>query len=188
VRALAIVKHGFTLAGLRKPKGLRYVVPVLMLTGRIASAEVVDRVLAVVAGQLIMLSDVTAVRDLGIIQPVAGADPVGSVLARLIDRELMLAEVDRYAPPEPDTADIDREVAAVRARFPSQQAFDATLARSGIDVTHVREIERQNLRLRAYLDQRFVLTDNDAERRQSLIDDWVAGLRRRTAIIDLYKP
>jgi len=101
------------------------------------------------------------VRALGIIEPSPGADPVGSVLSRLIDRELMLAEVDRYAPPEPDAADIDREVAGVRARFPSQKVFDDTLARSGYDVTHVREIERQNLRLRAYLDQRFNAPEND---------------------------
>jgi hypothetical protein len=154
----------------------------------VASAEVVDRVLAVVAGQLIMLSDVTAARDLGIIQAEAGGDPVGSVLGRLIDRELMLAEVDRYAPTEPESADIDREVAAVRARFPSQKAFDDALARSGIDVTHVREIERQNLRLRAYLDQRFNAPENDPGRRQALIDDWVASLRRRTPVINLYKP
>ena len=160
----------------------------VQLHAAVVGAETVDRVLAVVAGQLIMLSDVTAVSALGIIEPSPGADPTGSVLSRLIDRELMLAEVDRYAPPEPDAAEIDREVAAVRARFPSQKVFDDTLARSGYDVTHVREIERQNLRLRAYLDQRFTAPDNDAARRQSLIDDWVAGLRRRAPIYNLYKP
>ena len=62
------------------------------------------------------------------------------------------------------------------------------LARSGFDVTHVREIVRQNLRLRAYLDQRFNAPDNDAGRRQTLIDDWVAGLRRRSQVVNLYKP
>jgi hypothetical protein len=160
----------------------------MQLHAAIVGAETVDRVLAVVAGQLIMLSDVTAVHALGIIEPSSGADPTESVLSRLIDRELMLAEVDRYAPPEPDAAEIDREVAAVRARFPSQKVFDDTLARSGYDVTHVREIERQNLRLRAYLEQRFTAPDNDTARRQSLIDDWVAGLRRRTPIINLYRP
>jgi hypothetical protein len=154
----------------------------------IVGAETIDRVLAVVAGQLIMLSDVTAVRALGIVEPAPGGDPIGSVLARLIDRELMLAEVDRYAPPEPDAADIDREVAVVRARFASQKAFDDTLARSGFDVTHVREIVRQNQRLRAYLEQRFTVPDNDAGRRQSVIDEWVAGLRRRTPVLNLYKP
>src|SRR5215471_12429717 len=99
---------------------------VLALAAPLA-AETIDRVLAVVAGQLIMLSDVTAVRDLGIVAPTPGADPVGSVLGKLIDRELMLAEVDRYAPPEPETAEVDREAAAVRARFPSEKAFNDVL-------------------------------------------------------------
>jgi hypothetical protein len=52
----------------------------------------------------------------------------------------------------------------------------------------VREIVRQNLRLRAYLDQRFTSPDGDQPRRQMLIDDWVVSLRRRTPIINLYTP
>jgi len=152
-----------------------------------AAAETIDRVLAVVAGQLIMMSDVTAARDLGIVAPAAGADPVGAVLASLIDRELMLAEVDRYAPPEPETVEIDREMGAVRRRFPTDKAFTDVLARSGFDAAHVREIVRQNLRLRAYLDQRFTAPDGDQRRRQQLIDDWVASLRRRTPVVNLYK-
>ena len=135
-------------------------------------ADTIDRVLAVVAGQLITLSDLNAMRDLGIITPAPNsADPTGDVLAKLIDRELMLAEVERYAPPEPESADIDREVAVVRARFPSQKAFDDVLARAGFDLGHVREIVRQNLRLKAYLDQRFAVA-TDEQRRQTMIDDW----------------
>ena len=150
-------------------------------------ADTIDRVLAVVAGQLITLSDLNAMRDLGIITAAPNStDPTGDVLAKLIDRELMLAEVERYAPPEPDSADIDREVAVVRARFPSQKAFDDVLARTGFDVGHVHEIVRQNLRLKAYLDQRFAVA-TDEQRRQTMIDDWVAGLRRRTPAINLYK-
>jgi hypothetical protein len=152
------------------------------------AAETIDRVLAVVAGQLITQSDLNAMRDLGIVSPSpAASDPTADVLARLTDRELMLAEVERYAPPEPDSADIDREFAVVRARFPSQKAFDDVLARSGFDVMHVREIVRQNLRLKAYLDQRFAVANNDEQRRQMLIDDWVAGLRRRTPPVNLYR-
>src|SRR5262245_29227888 len=64
-------------------------------------AETIDRVLAVAAGQIITLSDVNAARDLGIATPGAAADPVRAVLSQLIDRELVLAEVERYAPPEP---------------------------------------------------------------------------------------
>ena len=148
-----------------------------------AHAEIVDRVLAVVSGDLITLTDVTAARDLGLVSPGDAADPVRAVLAQLVDRELQLAEVERYAPAEPKAEEVDREVQVVRARFASQQAFDAVLARSGIDLQHLRETLRENLRIRAYLDQRFATAD---ERRQQRIAEWMAGLRRRADILDLY--
>jgi hypothetical protein len=146
-------------------------------------AETIDRVLAVVGGQLITLSDVTAATDLGLQSADGAADPVRAVLSKLIDRELVLAEVDRYAPPEPTAEAVDREVARVRQHFPSAAAFDAALARSGIDEQHLRETLRQDLRLRAYLDQRF---SANGERRAALIDEWMTGLRRRGDVIDLY--
>ena len=185
-------------------------------------AEVIDRVLAVVAGQLITLTDVTAAIDLGLESPDGAADPVRAVLSKLIDRELVLAEVDRYAPPEPTTAATDGEVARVRARFASDAAFEAALARSGIDVAHLRGTMRDELRIQAYLDQRFTVqppTEDEigkyyrehaaeftrggatmtfeaarpeivqalaARARQSLVSDWITGLRRRAEITDLY--
>jgi hypothetical protein len=153
------------------------------LLGVITAAETIDRVLAVVAGQVILLSDVTAARDLGLQTTDGAADPVRAVLVKLIDRELVLAEVDRYAPPEPDAAAVDRGVDALRARFPSRQAFDATLEKSGIDENHVRETVRQDLRVTAYLEQRFATA---GDRRTQLVTDWMAGLRRRGDVIDLY--
>lgn len=147
------------------------------------SGEVIDRVLAVVNGSLITLSDVSGAFELGLVKPRDSGDRVRDVLVQLIDRELQLTEVDRYAPPEPSAADVDREVVTVRSRFPSPEAFEAVLARSGIDLAHLRETLRENLRIRAYLDQRFSVSD---ERRQQVVEDWIAGLRRRADIIDLY--
>jgi hypothetical protein len=187
-----------------------------------AADEVIDRVLAVVAGDVITLGDVMAARDLGLVTVAASADPIRAILSTLIDRSLVLAEVDRYAPPEPDAASIDREVEAVRARFSDARAFEAALARVGMDDKYLRETLRQDLRIRAYLQQRFTVpspTDDElgayyrehaqafvrdgrplsfddaraqvleaatAERRQALVDAWVAGLRRRAEITDLY--
>ena len=153
------------------------------MAGPAVRAETIDRVLAVVAGQIITLTDVTAARDLGLETTDNAADPVRAVLSKLIDRELTLAEVDRYAPPEPSAEAVDRELARVRQRFAPAQ-FESVLARSGIDQKHVRETLRQNLRIKAYLDQRFSATDSD--RRQALVEEWVAGLRRRADIADLY--
>jgi hypothetical protein len=156
----------------------------IVLLGRaVVSAETIDRVLAVVTGQLITLSDVTAARDLGLQSADGTPDPIRAVLVKLIDRELILAEVDRYAPPEPSTDAVDREVQRVRERFPSQAALDAALARSGIDQRHLREMLRDDLRIRTYLDQRFATA---ADRREALVEEWLAGLRRRGDISDLY--
>jgi peptidyl-prolyl cis-trans isomerase SurA len=132
--------------------------------------DIVDRVLAVVSGDVILLSDVDAARAFGLLAP-PGSDPVGSVLSQLIDRELVLAEVERYAPPEPPASAVDRELEQVRRRFPSAQAFDAALARTGIDLSHLRETLRENLRIRAYLDQRFtVLSPTEEEVRRYFLD------------------
>jgi hypothetical protein len=155
----------------------------VLVVGRAASAEVIDRVLAVVAGNLITLSDVNAAYELGLVTPRSSVDPIRDVLSQLVDRELEMAEVDRYAPAEPSRADVDREVQQVRSRFPTEAAFDAVLARTGIDLAHLRETLRENLRLRAYLAERFTTSD---DRRQQIVDDWIAGLRRRADIIDLY--
>jgi hypothetical protein len=146
-------------------------------------AETIDRVLAVVANQLITLSDVTAAIDLGLQRSDGAADPVRAVLTKLIDRELVLAEVDRYAPAEPTAEQVDREVQAVRQRFPEPAAFEAALARSGIDERHLRETLRQDLRMRAYLDQRF---STIRDRRPSAVDEWMTGLRQRGGVVDLY--
>jgi hypothetical protein len=157
---------------------------VLALFAAAARAETIDRVLAVVSGQLITLSDVTAARDLGLQNGDGAADPVRAILTKLIERELVLAEVDRYAPQEPTAEAVDLEVQHVRSRFASPAALDAALARSGIDERHLRETLRQDLRVAAYMTQRFTASE---DRRQAAIAEWMSGLRRRADVIDLYR-
>jgi parvulin-like peptidyl-prolyl isomerase len=149
------------------------------------SAEVIDRVLAVAAGEVIMLSDVVAARELGFVAA-TGQDPTREALTALIDRALILAEVERYAPPEPGADALEAELRALRLRFADQDAYEAALARTGRTETHLRETIRQNLRIRAYLEQRFTAAGPAPQ--QSLVDEWVAGLRRRADIVDLYRP
>ena len=95
--------------------------------GAAARAETIDRVLAVVANQLITLSDVTAAIDLGLQSTDGTADPVRAVLTKLIDRELVLAEVERYAPAEPTAEQVDREVQRVQQRLPTPAGIDHAL-------------------------------------------------------------
>jgi hypothetical protein len=148
--------------------------------------EVIDRVLAVVAGDLIMQSDVRAARELGLVTVADATDPDRAILSQLVDRALILDEVERYAPPEPSSEAIDGAFRAVRARFSSDDAFSVALGRVGFDTKQLQAILRQNLRIRAYLDQRF--GGETPERSEAIIAAWVAGLRSRATIVDLYGP
>jgi hypothetical protein len=158
----------------------------LLLSAPVRADEVIDRVLAVAGGEVITLSDVRAARELGRVEADEAPDPIAAVLTQLVDRALVLAEVDRFAPPEPSSVAIDTAFDSVVARFPNVAAFDAALARLGIDRSYVRELLREDLRIRAYLNQRFTADTLDDQRR--MVDDWVAGLRRRGDIVMVYQP
>jgi hypothetical protein len=185
-------------------------------------AEVIDRVLAVVDGVVITLSDVTAASTLGLVPDDNSEDRTGAVLARLINRQLILGEVDRYAPSEPSNESIEQELESVRSRFASNDAYNSALTRLGLDDKRLRQIVRDSLRIRAYLDQRFAVPppgDEElqryyrehsqdftkdrvtvpfdsvrvqiegvlvAARRETLVDEWVNGLRRRADINNVY--
>jgi hypothetical protein len=120
------------------------------------AAEVIDRILAVVSGEVIMLSDARAATRFGLIDvPANTDDPVRAAMNALVDRHLQLLEVNRYLPPEPPAAAIDEQFAAIRVRFPSDEAFRAALAECGISEAQLRARVRDNLRIASYRAQRF---------------------------------
>src|SRR5215470_5941849 len=82
------------------------------------SAEVIDRLVAVVANQPILMSDVNAATLLNLVEvEPAATDRTAAVLDKLIDRTLMLTEVDRYQPPEPASQAIDARVEEIQNRL-----------------------------------------------------------------------
>lgn len=123
-----------------------------------ARAEVIDRILAVVEGQLITLSDVRAVTRLALETAPQSADPIQVVLDKLIDRQLILVEVDRYAPPEPSTAEIDAQLLAVQKPYGDALALEIVLGQLGWARDDVRRYVRDELRIERYLQQRFNAT------------------------------
>ena len=90
------------------------------LSASASGAEIIDRVLAILPGQIITLSDVEAALDLGLVDAPAGGERIAGGLSAVIDRVLMLNEVRRVAPPEPSPAAIDARVALIRQRFGSR--------------------------------------------------------------------
>ncbi len=133
-----------------------------------ARAELLDRVLAVVGGEVVTLSDVQAAVTFGFVQVGQGQDPTGTALPQLIDRQLMLADVNRSSAPEPDAADVERQVQAIRARFPSAGDFAQALARTAMTEGRLRDMVQDSIRIERYIDQRFagaaLPTDEDVAR------------------------
>jgi hypothetical protein len=188
-----------------------------------AGAQVLDRVLAIVDGSPVTLSDMNAAVRLGLVETPANADERAALNA-LIDRRLQLIEVNRYLPPEPTGAAIEARLDETRRRFASEDAFQAALRETGVSPIDLRAAVRDNLRIESYLNQRFgagyqpnedeVLAyyrahqaeftragtlrpyaeaRDDARKRliasrmTTMIQDWVAGLRRRVEVTVLPK-
>jgi hypothetical protein len=141
----------------------------------------IDRILAVVSGQPIVLSDVNAALEFHLVEPPPGtSDVVGAVLEQLIRRRLMLAEVDRFQPPEPDPVEIAARLDAMTARM-GAAGFDRALSVTGLTRDQLRRSVRDDLRITTYLNQRFGANQDPAERGAD-IEKWVGDLRRRTEI------
>ena len=128
---------------------------ILVAASGSARAEIIDRLLAVVDTQIITLSDVRAALRFGLVPEDVSLDPTGAVLQRLIDRRLMLIEVDRYAPPEPADPAVNASLAAVERRFKDALAFEIALTQSGLTREELRRQLRDSLRIESYLQQRF---------------------------------
>ena len=163
------------------------------------SGEIIDRVLAILPGQIITLSDVVSAADLGIVNVSAGEGREAAALSALIDRILMLNEVRRVMPPEPSSAAVDAQMARIRQRFDSAASLARVLVAGGIDESVLRMFAADDLRLASYLDERFAAasqpTDQEVrqageaarqrlaeERRRTLIAAWTSELRRRADV------
>jgi hypothetical protein len=115
--------------------------------------QLLDRVVARVNGTAITLTDVDAAIGLGVVEPAGAEDPRTAATRQLIERQLMLNEVARFAPPEPDPAAVERELADMKMRAGGGLA--ALIQATGLDEQRLRDIARETLRIQAYLNQRF---------------------------------
>lgn len=153
----------------------------LVVCASAVRAEVIDRIMAVVASQPITLSDATAVLQFHLVEPPPGADPMASAVERLIERRLMLAEVERFQPPEPDPIEITTRVDALERQAGSAAAFEKALAVTGMTREALRRYIRDDLRIATYLNQRFGADTPPAER-QAAIKAWMSELRKRANV------
>ncbi|MDP3719138.1 MAG: hypothetical protein Q8T13_15350 [Acidobacteriota bacterium] len=127
-------------------------------------AELLDRTLAIVGTQVITLGDAQAAVRLGLVAAAPGADPA-SITQVLVDRELVLREVQRYAPPAPSDGTVEARIDELRKQLPAPGEWARILAATGFTEARLRAWVRDDLRTVAYLAQRFASasTPTDAE-------------------------
>lgn len=144
--------------------------------------QVIDRIMAVVGAQPITLSDVLAALQFRLVEPPAGtADRRAYAVERLIERTLMLAEVERFQPPEPDPIEMTLRIDALERGVGSPAAFDKELGVFGLTRDQLRRHIRDDLRITTYLNQRFGATAAQPER-QAIIASWIVELRKRADV------
>jgi hypothetical protein len=128
---------------------------ILLLLVLAVQPELLDRTLALIGGQPITLSDARAAMALGLVAADRSADPIPGVTARLVDRELILREVQRYAPAPPSQSAVDARIAEIQKGLADPAAMTRVLDNYGFTEARLRAWVRDDLRTQAYLAQRF---------------------------------
>lgn len=117
--------------------------------------DVLDRTLALVGGQPITLSDARAAMALGLVVTDRSADPIPGVTSRLVDRELILREVQRYAPAPPSESAVEARLEEMQQALAGRSTLARILNANGFTEARLRAWVRDELRTQAYLAQRF---------------------------------
>jgi parvulin-like peptidyl-prolyl isomerase len=120
----------------------------------LAAQEVVDRIVARVENDVILLSDIRALsRYQQFLDGKSETD--AQILDRLIDQWIVRTEAEVSRSPHPSEADIDRPLSRLRNSFASEQEYEARRKQAGLSEQDVRAMVSSQLYLSNYLDSRF---------------------------------
>jgi hypothetical protein len=127
---------------------------VLATASFLRSQEVVDRIVARVENDIILLSDVRELKEYQELLD-GKSESESALVDRLIDQWIVRSEAQLSRFPEPKDEEIDREVSRVVKSFSSPAEYEARRKQSGLSDAEVRKIVATQLYLSNYLDSRF---------------------------------
>jgi hypothetical protein len=122
--------------------------------GRVRAQEVIDRIVARVETDIILLSDV---RQLSRYQTFLDGKPQSDadILNHLIDQWIVRSEASVARFPQPADEDVNRSIERLKRSFSSPEEFQARQQQTGITDDEIRRFVRAQLYLSNYLDTRF---------------------------------
>jgi hypothetical protein len=135
-------------------RALFAVLVAMVAGGYLGAQEILDRIVARVENDIILLSDVQALSRYQ--QLVEGkSETPGQILDRLIDQWIVQTEAEVARFPHPSDADIDRGLSRLQKSFASTEEYEARKKEIGLDDSEIRRIIGAQLYLSNYLDSRF---------------------------------
>ncbi|MGZ8729294.1 MAG: hypothetical protein ACXW5U_10730 [Thermoanaerobaculia bacterium] len=150
-----------------------------------AAAVTVDRIAAVIDGQVLTVSEITQLVELRFFPRLGESedDYRREVLDGLIAQALRYRDVERFGAQDISRDTIEARLVEIQRRFASQEDFDAALARTELTLDELRALVKRQLQVEAYIQERFaplVFVTNEE------IDDYYRGpwreQRRRSGL------
>src|SRR5579864_242077 len=141
---------------MRKEDTFKVVVVALLLAIAhvLPAQEVIDRIVARVENDIILLSEVRGLSEYQ--QFVEGkAESAPQILDRLIDQWIVRNEADTARFPHPSEAEVRHGVERLQESFASAEEYETRKKQAGLSDTDIRSMVASQLYLSNYLDSRF---------------------------------
>lgn len=139
-------------------KRLALAVFMALLAPAPATAEIIDRIAAVVDRDVITLSEVEQIATLGAIPRQAGESDTAyyrRILDSMIAQTLRYRDVERFGAEDVPPDAIESRLREIAARFPSEEAFNRALASTELTLDELRTVVKRQLQVEAYINERF---------------------------------
>jgi site-specific recombinase len=126
----------------------------LLQTRASRAQEVIDRIVARVENDAILLSDIRQLAEYQIFVD-GKAESDDQILERLIDQWIVRTEAAAARFPQPSDQDVQRSLARLKRSFSSPEAFEERKKQSGLTDDEILRQLKSQLYLSNYLDSRF---------------------------------
>jgi len=128
-----------------------------MAAAQAGDLALADRIVAAVDDDVILLSDVHQVIELGLAEPQGGEDESNverRVLDGLIDQKLRFHEIDRFGFTDVPASDVEEAYQSFLQKFSSDAAALRVIEDAGLDGKSVRRLFARQLMVLTYVDER----------------------------------
>jgi hypothetical protein len=136
---------------------MRRLLAILTLLALPASAVTVDRIAAIVDGQVLTVSEIAQMVEIRFYPRAAQSedDHRHNVLDGLIAQSLRYHDVERFGAQDISPDVIEARLLEIQHRFPTEAEFLAAAARAELAVDEIRALVKRQLQVEAYIQERF---------------------------------